>query len=123
MMTSAVLTSIQLTSPLFGVGVGAAAAGFASALAAGLSALLSGPGAALSCASTAPVKATQVSMASPANSFFIASSSERRRIGLTGADADDFFQGHDEDLAVADLAGVRRPFDRLDHLLEHLVLD
>src|ERR1043165_86399 len=121
--TSAVEVSIHATSPLFGVGAGAAAAAagfassfFASAAAAGLSA-------ALSCASTAPVKATHTAMATHVNSFFIAFSSERRCIGLAGADADDFFERHDEDLAVADLAGIGRFLDRLDHLLEHLVLD
>src|SRR5688572_6389482 len=120
MMTSAVHMSIQATSPLLGVGAGALASSFfASALAAGLSSGAAG----LSCASTAPVKAIATTMATHANSFFIAFSSERSRIGFAGADADDFLERHDEDLAVADLAGVRGPFDRLDHLLEHVVLD
>src|SRR5688500_11301398 len=123
MMTSAVHTSIQATSPLLGVGAGAAAgfasSFFASAAAAGFSA--GAP--ALSCASTAPVKATHTTNASHANKLLIAFSLKRRRIGFTGADADDLLKRHDENLAVADLAGVRRPFDRLDHLLEQLVLD
>src|SRR3954464_2141653 len=121
MMTSAVLTSIQATSPLLGAGAGAAAAGFASSFFA--SALAAGLSAALSCASTAPVKATHTAMATHATRFFIEFSSERRRIGLAGADADDFFERHDEDLAVADLAGIGGLLDRLDHLLEHFVLD
>src|SRR3954469_24111055 len=121
MITSAVLTSIQATSPLLGVGAGAAAAGLASSFLA--STLAAGLSAALSCASTAPVKATHTAMATHANSFFIGVSSERRRIGLAGADADDFFERHDEDLAVADLAGIGGLLDRLDHLLEHFVLD
>jgi hypothetical protein len=55
--------------------------------------------------------------------FSSRSPSERRRIGLAGADADHFFQIEHEDLAVADLAGVRRFLDRLDRLLEQLGLD
>src|SRR5688572_23136651 len=120
MITSAVHTSIQLTSPLFGVG--AAAAGLASSALAWVAAGLSGAAAGLSCASTAPAKATQTIMASHANSFFIAFSLKRRRIGLAGADADHFFQIEHEDLAVADLAGVSRALDRIDHLLEELAL-
>src|SRR5687767_7567967 len=120
MMTSAVQTSIQATSPLFGVGVaGLTSSFFASIVAAGLS----GAAAGLSCASTAPAKATQTTMASHANKLFIACSLRRGRIGLAGADADDFLQRHDEDLAGADLAGVGGLLDRLDHLLEQLVLD
>src|SRR3970282_1335613 len=123
MMTSAVDTSIQATSPLFGVGAGAAAAGFASsALACAAAAGLSGAGAGFFCARTAPPKARQTVTATHANSLFIASSLERGRIGLAGADADDFFEVEDEDLAVADLAGVRRALDRLEHLLEQIGL-
>src|SRR5207247_8838908 len=123
MSTSAVEVSIHATSPLFGVGVGAAAAGLASSFFRSAAAGLSGVAAALSCASTAPAKATQTTMATQANNFFIAFSLKRRRIGFAGADADDFFERHDEDLAVADLAGVGGPLDRLDHLLAHFVLD
>src|ERR687895_504715 len=101
MMTSAVDISIQVTSPLFGVG-----------------------GAGLSCARVAPAKASESTRARNAQNFFITfSPSKRRRIGLAGADADDFLKIEHEDLAVADLAGVRRFLDRLDRLLEQLRLD
>src|SRR5687768_15009420 len=120
MMTSAVDMSIQLTSPLFGVGAGAA---FASSFFTSAAAGLSGVAAGLSCASVMPAKASDSTRARDAQSFFISFSSECRRIGLAGADANDFFQIEHEDLAVADLAGVRRFLDRLDHLLEQLGLD
>ena len=84
---------------------------------------LSMPAAGLSCASAAPAKASEVSRAINANSFFIAVSLQRRRIGLAGADADDFLEIEHEDLAVADLAGVGRLLDRFDRLLEQLGLD
>src|SRR5688500_8767021 len=103
MMTSAVHTSIHATSPLLGVGV----AGFASSFFASIvSAGLSGEAPGVSCASTTPVKAMNTTMASHANKLFIAFSPKRGRIGLAGEDADDFLERHDEDLAVADLAGV-----------------
>jgi hypothetical protein len=51
------------------------------------------------------------------------SPSERVGAGLAGADADDLLQIEDEDLAVADLAGVGGLLDRLDDLVEKIVLD
>src|SRR6185436_12090886 len=48
---------------------------------------------------------------------------ERSGIDLAGADANHFFEFVDEDLAVADLAGVRRLLDRFDCLVEQLGLD
>src|ERR1051325_6901639 len=103
-------------SPLLGVGAGFASAGFASA--AGLSGA-----AALSCASVTPANASDSSTVRNAHSFFIMFSLKRGRIGFAGADADDLLELEHEDLAVADLAGVRRFFDGLDRLLEHLRLD
>src|SRR5918999_988057 len=119
MMTSAVATSIHVTSPLFGVGAGAALASSFTSAAAGLSGVAAG----LSCASVTPAKASDSHRARNAQNFFISLSSECRRIGLAGADADDFFQIEHEDLAVADLAGVGRALDRLDRLLEQFRLD
>src|SRR5688572_22937226 len=109
MMTSAVAISIQVTSPLFGVGAAGLASSFFTSAAAGLSGVAAG----LSCASVAPAKASDSTRARNAQNFFISFSSECRRIGLAGADANDFFQIEHEDLAVADLAGVRRFLDRL----------
>src|SRR5258707_10504911 len=43
--------------------------------------------------------------------------------GLASADADRLLDGRDEDLAVADLAGARRPADRLDRTLDHGIVD
>src|SRR5438552_5531979 len=120
MGTSAVEVSIQATSPLLGVGAGLASSFFASGAAA---AGLSGTAAGLSCASVTPAKASDRTSAKNAQSFFITFSSERGRIGLAGADADYLLKIKHEDLAVADLAGVRRFLDRLDRLLEHLRLD
>src|SRR5436853_3419645 len=112
-------------SPLFGVGAGFASSFFASgpaaafASAAGFSGLAPG----LSCASVMPAKAIDSTSARNAQSFFTTFSLERRRIGFPGADANDFLKIEHEDLAVADLAGVRRFLDRLDRLLEQLCLD
>src|SRR2546428_5153465 len=98
MSTSAVEVSIQATSPLFGVGVGAAAAGLASSFFTSAAAGLSGVAAGLPCASTAPAKATQTAMATPANNFFIAVSFKRRPLRFSRAGADDFFERHYEKL-------------------------
>src|ERR1700730_18470967 len=42
---------------------------------------------------------------------------------LASANSDGVVDARHEDLAVADAAGVRRAADRLDRLLDHLVLD
>src|SRR5579883_365568 len=52
-----------------------------------------------------------------------AASLERVGAAFTGADADRLLDRRDEDLAVADLAGVRRLLDRLDRALDLAVLD
>jgi hypothetical protein len=48
---------------------------------------------------------------------------ERIGAGLAGADADDLFEFEHENLAIADLAGVRGFLDRFDHLVEQFGLD
>src|SRR5690606_11539571 len=48
---------------------------------------------------------------------------QRLVAGFAGADAHDLFEVVDEDLAVADLAGARRGFDRLDRALDEVVGD
>src|SRR5258708_4064082 len=123
--TSAVEVSIHATSPLFGVGAGFASSFFASGAAAGLAsaAAFSGVAAGLSCASVTPAKASDSTTAKNAQSVFSSCTSARGRIGLAGADADYLLKVEHEDLAVADLAGVRRFLDRRDRLLEHLGLD
>src|SRR5690349_14929713 len=119
MSTSAVDVSIHATSPLFGVGAGAAvAAGAAAAAAAGAA-----PAAGLSCANVGAQRPATLSRARMAKSFFIVFSSESLRAGLAGADSDDLFEIEDEDLSVPDLAGVGGFLDRLDGLLEQRVLD
>src|SRR3954467_5126422 len=128
MRTRSVEVSIHATSPLFGVGAGLASSFFASAAGAFASSFFASAegfasGAALSCANVRPAKASASMTARNAQSFFITFSLERRRIGLAGADANDFLKIEHEDLAVADLAGVRRFLDRLDRLLEQLRLD
>src|SRR5574339_580745 len=110
MITSAVDISIHVTSPLLGAGGAGFASSFFTSAAAGLSGV-------------APANTSDSTRARNAQSFFISFSSECRRIGLAGADADDFFQVEHEDLAVADLAGVRRALDRLDRLLDQIRLD
>src|SRR6267142_611250 len=128
--TSAVDASIHAVSPelIFAPSmssgfVGAAGAAAAGAAAAGFASSFFASVAALSCASVAPAKASDSTSARNAHSLFIVFSSERSRIGLAGADADYLLKIEHEDLAVADLAGVRRFLDRVDRLLEHLGFD
>src|SRR5688572_1613424 len=47
--------------------------------------------------------------------------SDRVLAALTGADADGVFDGRDEDLPVADLAGTSRLLDRVDRALHERV--
>src|SRR6478609_4914292 len=96
MSTRAVATSIQAVSPLFGTGVAAAAP----------------------CARAAAAEnATSAAPASPAFSevySFIAINSLVGRqpkglvVALAGAEADRNLNGRDENLAIADLAGLGR---------------
>src|SRR5688500_4766347 len=138
MMTSIVAVSIHATSPLFGVGAGAAvaAAGAAVAVAAVGAGAAAGAGAAcvaagaaaLSCASAEPARlAPSASTAhidiDISNRFIMMLPSKRFRADFAGADANDLQQVEDEDLAVADLAGVRGLLDRLDHALGQSVVD
>src|SRR5689334_14116094 len=147
--TSAVDVSIQAVSPLLilstptscgDVGAGGAAAGAAAAAGAPASAfagsaLLSaaaGAGAVaaggvvaalLSCANTAPPAQSAPTTASNANDCFMMFPLERIGTGLAGPDAHDLFELENEDLPVADLAGVGGFFDRLDHPVEQVAFD
>src|SRR6185437_5258010 len=149
--TSAVDVSIQAVSPLLilstptscgEVGAGGAAAGAAAAAGAPASAfagsalLSAAAGAAagavaaggvvaalLSCANTAPPAQSAPMTASNANDRFMMFPLERIGTGLAGPDAHDLFELENEDLAVADLAGVGVFFDRLDHAVEQVAFD
>src|SRR5258706_3415622 len=114
--TKAVEVNIQATSPLFGVGAGAAAAsGAFAASAAGAGAASFFCSAAGACArdsvgaTTAP-RANAATDASTTIHFFILFPLlirlERFFAGLAGADAHDLFEVVDEYLSVADLAGT-----------------
>src|SRR6266853_2661658 len=133
--TKAVEVNIQATSPLFGVGAGAAAAdavsGALAASADGAAAVSFFCSAAGACArdtvgATAP-RANAATDASAMIHFFIVFFSspglERFFAGLAGADAHDLLEVVDEYLAVADLAGTGRTFDRLDRSLDDIVAD
>src|SRR4051794_2358733 len=50
-------------------------------------------------------------------------SSDGVRPAIAGADANRLLDIHDEDLAVADAAGARRIFDRLDGIRDERILD
>src|SRR5689334_7195149 len=138
-MTNAVAVIIQAVSPLFGVGAGAAAAAgaaagaavAAAAGAAGAAASAAGAAAAgaaaagaagLSSAMPGVARTVAAQRASKLKTRLMISSLERLCTGLTGTDANDLFQLEHEDLAVADLAGVGRLLDGLDHLLEKIFL-
>src|SRR5262245_8689420 len=134
--TSAVEVSIHATSPLFGCGAGAAVASaffssaltdsvtvaaFASAFVASVAVV--GGAAGLSCATVGAISPRTLTSPSNAKTLFMASPLQRLRADFAGADADDLLEVEYEDLPVADLAGVRRLLDRLDHLLEHVAFD
>src|SRR5213078_2423372 len=139
MSTSAVDVSIHATSPLFGVGAGAAvaegaAAAGAAAGAAGAAAgagvgagagVAAGAGAALSlsCPTTGAANASAPNIAIIAKTFFIDIPLECVRAGLAGTNAHDLQQVEDKDLAVADLARIGGFFDGLDNAIEQVVLD
>src|SRR5262245_52212192 len=134
--TSAVEVSIHATSPLLGCGAGAAVASafFSSALTDSVTvaafasafvvsvAVVGGAGG-LSCATVGAISPRALTSASNAKTLFMASPLQRLRADFAGADADDLLEVEHEDLPVADLAGVRRLLDRLDHLLEHVAFD
>src|SRR5450755_1389148 len=108
-----------------GAGAGAEAAGAgggvegAAAGVGGVVPTLPSPSAASATLETliAPKKAINV------RNCFIEFPLEGVRAGLTGADAHDLFKLENEDLAVADLAGVGCLLDRLDDAIEHVALD
>src|SRR5512146_3053866 len=142
--TSAVEVSIHALSPLLilsaptstgavgaagaagaaDAGAAAGAVGAAGA-AAGAGAGEEAPGASsafLSCANAALANASAAPSAIIVNRRFIGSFlSEGFGAGLAGADADDLLEVEDEDLPVADLAGLGALLDRLDGALEELV--
>src|SRR5262245_13171657 len=134
MITSAVDTSIQLTSPLLGTGADAAAAAAGacadaaaavagSAAGAAVAAAADAAGAGWSAATDTPAKPRAASpRAREAMSFFMGClsglrTSEGVLAGFARANANDLFQRRDEDLPVADLAGAGRCLDRLDDLV------
>src|SRR6218665_2664449 len=139
-MTSSVEVSIQAVSPESTLGAGAAAgaasAGAGAAAGAAAAAGVSAAGAAADAGSAAGCWARAMdpptNMPRPrtkeANSFFMDDvlsdaprASKRVLARLAGADADDLLDVVHEDLAVADLAGARRAFDRFDHALDQVV--
>src|SRR4051794_6241043 len=97
--TSAVLVSIHAVSPVSTLGVAASSAN------AGTAASRTGS----SAASLQGVRDRCIIILD-----FRCSISECLGVDFAGADTDGALQFHDEDLAVADLAGVRRLGDRLD---------
>src|SRR5207253_3172147 len=57
------------------------------------------------------------------NPRFGRDSSDGVQAGFAGPDADGFLDVGDEDLAVADAAGLRRATDRLDGFFDHVVAE
>src|SRR5947209_848407 len=144
MMTNAVATIIQATSPLLATGAGAADAGVAAADAASAGAAgaaVAAAGAAIAALAAAGSGAASAASADPAKpaaarprakvamSFFMmcigvgCMGSERVLAGLAGADAHDLLEGRDEHLAVADLASAGGVLDRLDDAVDEGVVD
>src|SRR5215468_4049716 len=70
---------------------------------------------ALSCAVTSPHTATTPISAINASNRFMMFPLESIGTGLAGPDAHDLLEVEDEDLAVADLSGIRGLLDGLDH--------
>src|SRR3972149_5414409 len=113
-------------SPLLGVGAGLASSFLASALAgSALAASAAGFSGALSLSwAPAPLAAANsASMEKRAISFFIVFSLDCSGVGFAGAYAHDLFQVENENLAIADLAGIGGFLDRLEHALEHVGVD
>src|ERR1019366_536536 len=140
MMTSAVATIIQATSPLFGTGADAAAAAAdaADADASGAEAVATGAEAAMADAAEAASEAACAKAFCPQarastlktkaiRSLFMVCCSCRALegvlAGLAGADANDLLERRDEALAVTDLAGARRRLNRLDDTVDDGVVD
>src|SRR5688572_3042883 len=117
--TSAVEVSIHAVLP-----VSSFCATGDAASAAGAAVIGAAPGASaglgLSWAKLDPIKPKN---ASKTNSFFMMLSLKRLGAGFSCAYADDMREIGDENFAVANLAGVRRFFDRFNHLVEQIVLD
>src|SRR4029079_7547103 len=109
--------------PLASAFGGSALVSVAAGAAAGAVAAGGGAAALLSCASTGPPAHSAPMTATNANNRFMMFPLERIGTGLAGPDAHDLFELENEDLPVADLAGVGRLFDRLDHAIEQVALD
>src|SRR5690242_16360760 len=103
--TSAALVSSQAVSPLLRVG--------ASAAKAHLPVIASMPSAAAA-ATPAFFKILRV--------MFVIPLLQRVAVGFAGADTHDLFERRDENLSVADLAGLRPGGDCVDHCFQHLAL-
>src|SRR5262245_47642888 len=134
--TSATEVSIQAVSPELGVqstcilasqaGGGASAAGAGSLVAAGAWANDTSIVTALTKAAR---RSPQTSANSPARedflnvmvfllSWMLGTRSKRRSVGFAGADADGLIDAEDEDFSVADLTGLGRSRDGVDHLVD-----
>src|SRR3989344_1773699 len=130
-MTSTVATIIHAVSPLLGTGAGAAAAAGAAGTAPGASAAATTTGAAGADSADASIGTATSNIANNTPvKFFIANRLimgvlplERIFAGFAGADAGNLFEIGHEDLAVADLVGAGRLDDRLDHAIEHFLVD
>src|SRR5690606_25826485 len=149
---SSVETLIHATSPLFGTGGAAASSFFSSAGAAGAAAAAgcaSAAGAACASSTAPAVSAADGDAGSDGVASAASGTSDSARhsakvrvrdfmdsspwcgsgrlqrlvAGFAGADAHALFEVVDEDLAVADLAGARRGFERLDRALDQIVGD
>src|SRR4051812_10515137 len=141
--TSATEVSIHAVSPEFGVQfvctLASQAGGAASAAGAAAAGSAAAGGVAGAWASEASMKkrltkaasrSPQARASSPAREDFLnfimltpvrrvrCAGSERRGIGFAGADAHRLIDAEHEDLAVADLPGLGRGGDRIDHLVD-----
>src|SRR5215216_6338046 len=113
MRTRQVATSIQAVSPLSGVGAAGACARAGSHRR---------PASASPPSSAGEVKRDIIDR-TPIYFSGGRGSSEGVGVGLAGADADGALERHDEDLAVADLAGARRGRDAVDDARHELAGD
>src|SRR5688572_4875301 len=119
-MTSTVEISIQVVSPLSGVGAAGAAAAAAS-VAAGAVSCAKAASVPSAVSASVPSKAVLASGAISNGSLILFSmnffaGSKRVGVGLAGADAHGLVDRIDKDLAVADLPGLGGPGDGVDGL-------
>src|SRR5688572_29071051 len=109
MMTSAVLTNIQDTSPLLGVGGAAGAGASAPKTIAGNTAQTT--------ASSVPPTVNKFF------SFIVGSSLQSVFTGFAGTDTNHLLEIEHEDFAVADLVGPRCFCNSFDDTIEHFLVD